>query len=644
MPAFTKLGSMLRDGPVFEEIRSVVNDDAGFGLPHTQFLGIDRSVKSVLGEDRVAGQHARIERSLSANPLDESVVVFTGRPSLLVQGDSFELPPLRTWRARLLASKSRLEAALPSAGRVELASSDAGYVGTGWMIADRHIITNRHVAERFATATRRGGGFVIANDLSGRPYEVRLDFHEEFQGFRAPFEVAVKSIVHIESPATRPDLAVLLLATGAMLPEPLELGDDPEPGQYVATIGYPARDPDIPLDVAQRILGNVYDVKRLAPGQVIKSTDGEPAWSFSHDCTTLGGNSGAVVVDLETGKAVGLHFAGTYRTANYAVRPSQIKRSLAKKAITLPGRSSITPRSPATARRDAPRSTGPKAAAYRDRAGYDPAFLGETKAWTVALPGLGSHRGEPAIVAGTAADHELRYEHFSVVQHAARRLPLFTAVNIVGVDLHRLPRSSDLWNYDPRIARSEQVGAELYEGNDYDRGHMVRRLDPVWGDGAEVANADTFHWTNCTPQLHELNTKTWSDLEDYVLDNAGAHELKVSVFTGPVLDPSDPEYRSIRIPQQYWKIVAFRRTDTNRLSITGYMLSQANLRQPFTREAPFTFGAFRTYQVPIATIAARTGLTLTAHAKHDPLRKQPASRAAVGDPALPIDHVEQIVL
>ena len=31
---------------------------------------------------------------------------------------------------------------------------------------------------------------------------------------------------------------------------------------------------------------------------------------FTHDCTTLGGNSGSVVLDLTTGEAVGLHFAG----------------------------------------------------------------------------------------------------------------------------------------------------------------------------------------------------------------------------------------------------------------------------------------------------------------------------------------------
>jgi hypothetical protein len=74
-----------------------------------------------------------------------------------------------------------------------------------------------------------------------------------------------------------------------------------------------------------RIYGGTYDVKRVAPGQ-IQSPSGR--WA-THDCTTLGGNSGSVVVDLSTGEAVGLHFAGLYMIENYAVPASIVRRYLA---------------------------------------------------------------------------------------------------------------------------------------------------------------------------------------------------------------------------------------------------------------------------------------------------------------------------
>jgi V8-like Glu-specific endopeptidase len=40
---------------------------------------------------------------------------------------------------------------------------------------------------------------------------------------------------------------------------------------------------------------------------------------FTHDCSTLGDNSGSCVVDLQTGRVIGLHFRGSYRRTRYAV-------------------------------------------------------------------------------------------------------------------------------------------------------------------------------------------------------------------------------------------------------------------------------------------------------------------------------------
>jgi hypothetical protein len=70
-----------------------------------------------------------------------------------------------------------------------------------------------------------------------------------------------------------------------------------------------------------------YDVKRAAPGFSVGS-DGR---ATRHDCTTSGGNSGSVVLDLKTGEAVGLHFAGLYQETNYAVPASVLAEYVNKK-------------------------------------------------------------------------------------------------------------------------------------------------------------------------------------------------------------------------------------------------------------------------------------------------------------------------
>ncbi|RFA10732.1 hypothetical protein B7R54_17110 [Subtercola boreus] len=72
------------------------------------------------------------------------------------------------------------------------------------------------------------------------------------------------------------------------------------------------------------------------------------------------------------------------------------------------------------------------------------------------------------------------------------------------------------------IPANEQAGPELYARNDLDRGHQVRRRDPVWGDlaTATAANHATFVYTNAAPQAGEFNqsAELWAGLENYVLN------------------------------------------------------------------------------------------------------------------------------
>jgi endonuclease G len=252
---------------------------------------------------------------------------------------------------------------------------------------------------------------------------------------------------------------------------------------------------------------------------------------------------------------------------------------------------------------------------YAARGGYDPAFL--ARPLPLPLPG------------DAPASQELRYHHFSVVMHRTRRLALFTACNIDGNLSQRPTRERDRWFLDPRLPAEEQTGEPVYRDNDLDRGHLVRRLDPAWGTSeaqVKAANDDTFHFTNCTPQHHSFNAgqTLWAGLEDYVLDNADNADLKVTVLTGPVLAPDDDAYRGVQLPRQFWKVVAMAR-ETGELSVTGYLLSQATLLDDLPGDEAFSYGAYRTFQVPVSRIAALTGLGLDPHIAADPLERLEAA-------------------
>ena len=187
-----------------------------------------------------------------------------------------------------------------------------------------------------------------------------------------------------------------------------------------------------------------------------------------------------------------------------------------------------------------------------------------------------------------------------------RRLAIFTAVNIDGKLQQRPTRQEDKWFFDPRVPEDEQTGKAVYERNPLDLGHLVRRLDPAWGSSAEtakLANDDTFHFTNCTPQHKDFNrNKTrWAGLEDYILTNAANLHFKVNVFTGPVLAEDDDDYEGVQLPRQFWKVVTMVKTD-GQLSATAYLLSQEALIEGLRAREAFSYGAYKTYQVPVSKV------------------------------------------
>jgi endonuclease G len=240
--------------------------------------------------------------------------------------------------------------------------------------------------------------------------------------------------------------------------------------------------------------------------------------------------------------------------------------------------------------------------AFEGRDGYDPDFL---PGFSIPLPLAQS--GMRALRRG-GSGFELKYEHFSVVMSAARRMCLLTACNINGAESRRLPRV-DQWKFDGRLDREDQWGNELYRDNDLDRGHQVRREDPIWGPLATArrANVDTFHYTNSCPQMAGINQRTWRGLEDYVLGHTRDDAMQVSVFTGPFFTANDLPYRGALIPRAFWKIVAFLLPD-GRPSATAYKVSQDRELQ----ELEFVFAGYKTFQISVQQVADATGLDLSA--------------------------------
>ena len=268
---------------------------------------------------------------------------------------------------------------------------------------------------------------------------------------------------------------------------------------------------------------------------------------------------------------------------------------------------------------------------YSSREGYDPHFL---EGHYLRLPWLTSEQYQDTArnSEATSQRHVLPYHHFSVVMSKKRRLAYYTAVNIDGKRLWHINRDDyrDWWVLDPRIPSSAQLENNYYKDsggvqNPLDRGHLVRRLDPCWGSTKQeviAAHHDTFHWTNCSPQHAGFNqsSKVWLGIEEYILKKAAKKDVRVSVFSGPVLDDDDRTYPTptgldLELPTRYWKVVAVQ--SSGKLVATGYLLSQEGLVDTLV-EVPI-FGEFKGFQVTVAEIEELTSLHFWGLADADPL-------------------------
>ncbi|MCY7738425.1 DNA/RNA non-specific endonuclease [Bacillus safensis] len=477
-----------------------------------------------------------------------------------------------------------------------------GY-GTGFLVAPTLLLTNNHVFPDAETATLSSAQFNYEQDIH---FNARVVQEYRFQ----PDKFFITNpnldftLVAVQNTSTSGvkiqefSYLPLIKQTGKVLL-----------GEYVSIIQHPRGD---------------YKAVVLRENQITDMLD-----DFIHySADTEPGSSGSTVFNDEW-KVIALHHSGVpdpdndgQFIANEGVRISSIlnyieqqKPSLSERQRELiKGLGEETAFSSLHQENEAGVAEDFDIERFESMSGYDPQFLGER--YTIAHPTLRADLKSDVAELNGGAGNILNYTHFSIIMSKSRRLAFYTVVNIDGMQLKEVGRD-DNWRFDPRIDRKYQVGDELYKNNPLDRGHLVRRRDPIWGSDAATANEDTFHFTNCSPQHEQLNQnpELWLGLEDYILNHAKNSAVKATVFTGPVFRENDILYRGVKIPEEFWKVAVMVRDD-GELSATAYLMSQ---KQLISHLEAAGFGAFRTFQVKVSMIEALTGLNFGDLRNHDPL-------------------------
>ena len=273
-------------------------------------------------------------------------IVFEERPVLFVKNDWID-PVNVTKKGEeaeelvkdLETRRATIEPIMPLIGRIDVIGfPGSDFVGTGWFVAADIVVTNAHVASLIAQ--QDGRSYVFKRGVTGAPFTSSLSTLHEFDDLAvdAARQFAVKEVLYIE-PETGPnDIAFLRVARqtdGSKRDRVTIANTDAPENLRVVVVGYPARAPKriIPnQELMRELYRDRFDIKRAAPGFTMATQNGVSR----HDCTTLGGNSGSVVLDLTTGNAVGLHFAGLYQEFNRAVRASVLTDYIKNRRWTRP--------------------------------------------------------------------------------------------------------------------------------------------------------------------------------------------------------------------------------------------------------------------------------------------------------------------
>ena len=128
---------------------------------------------------------------------------------------------------------------------------------------------------------------------------------------------------------------------------------------------------------------------------------------------------------------------------------------------------------------------------------------------------------------------------------------------------------TDAWAFDPIVAESDQPNLTRSYKSPYDRGHQLPSADRL---ANYELNAQTFYFTNMTPQLNRLNQDMWANLETKVRLNVCSDTLYVvtgAFFAANAGTTTDGAGDAVPLPTQYYKVLL--RTKSGR---TGKPISE----------------------------------------------------------------------
>lgn len=155
----------------------------------------------------------------------------------------------------------------------------------------------------------------------------------------------------------------------------------------------------------------------------------------------------------------------------------------------------------------------------------------------------------PKVKTGTSL---ISHTGFSLVYNETHEQASWVAYELTREKTAKGVERTDKFLPDPKVETGTATNKD-YEKSGYDRGHLAPAADMSW---SETAMAESFYFSNMSPQLPGFNRGVWKRMEEQVRSWAVENE-HIYIVTGPILSE---ELKSIgnnkvSVPNYYYKVI-----------------------------------------------------------------------------------------
>jgi endonuclease G len=181
---------------------------------------------------------------------------------------------------------------------------------------------------------------------------------------------------------------------------------------------------------------------------------------------------------------------------------------------------------------------------------------------------------------------------YSLLYNEEHEQASWVAYELTKEETVKVYERSNRFKPDPEVSTLTANDAD-YAGSGYDKGHLAPAADMGW---SSTAMAESFYYSNMSPQVPGFNRGIWKKLEELVRDWAIEYN-SLLIVTGPVLTKGlktiGPDH--VSIPELFYKVIL----DNHEPEIKGIAFLIPNASQS---------ASLQTFVVSIDSVESVTGI------------------------------------